>query len=39
VARNATWQARFAKRYYDRLFKEYALADLTRYKEGKIGFR
>ena len=33
------WARRIAKRYYDKLFKEYALADLSRYKEGKIGFR
>ena len=33
------WQRRVAKRYYDRLFKEYALADLRKYKEDKIGFR
>lgn len=30
---------RMAKRYYDKLFREYALADLTRYKEGKVGLR
>lgn len=25
-----------AKRYYDKLFKEYAIADLSRYKENKV---
>ena len=33
------WQRRLAKKYYDKLFKEYALADFSRYKEGKVGFR
>lgn len=36
---NDTWEVRFAKKYHDRLFKEYALADLSRYRESKIGFR
>ncbi|KAH0478619.1 MAG: hypothetical protein KVP17_003706 [Porospora cf. gigantea B] len=30
---------RLAKKYYERLLKEYAVADLTRYKEGSIGLR
>ncbi|KAL7748033.1 hypothetical protein RI367_006579 [Sorochytrium milnesiophthora] len=34
-----TWEARLAKRYYDVLFKEYCLADLSRYREGKIAMR
>eukprot|EP00271_Cylindrocystis_brebissonii_P017488 TRINITY_DN4567_c0_g2_i1.p1 TRINITY_DN4567_c0_g2~~TRINITY_DN4567_c0_g2_i1.p1 ORF type:complete len:132 (+),score=8.95 TRINITY_DN4567_c0_g2_i1:252-647(+) len=34
-----TWEQRLAKRYYDKLFKEYCLADMSRYKEGKIGLR
>ena len=34
-----SWQLRMARRYYDKLFKEYALADLSRYKEKKIGMR
>ena len=33
------WEERLAKRYYDQLFREYALADMTRYKEGAIGLR
>jgi len=28
-----------AKAYYDRLFKEYALVDLSKYKTGQIGMR
>ena len=34
-----TWEKRLAKAYYDKLFKEYAIADLSRYKEDKVGFR
>ena len=34
-----TWEQRVAKRYYDRLFKEYALADLSRYQQGKVALR
>lgn len=33
------WQVRMSARYYRQLFREYALADLSRYKEGKIGLR
>eukprot|EP00069_Balaena_mysticetus_P013723 bmy_08234T0 len=29
------WEKRLAKKYYDKLFKEYCVADLTRYKENK----
>nr|XP_048713067.1 protein FRA10AC1 isoform X3 [Caretta caretta] len=32
-------EKRLAKKYYDKLFKEYCIADLTRYKENKFGFR
>jgi hypothetical protein len=35
----AAWEARLAQRYYDRLFKEYAIADLSRHREGAIGLR
>lgn len=31
-----TWEKQFAKRYYDKLFKEYCIADLSRYKENKV---
>jgi len=29
-------EKRLAKRYYDKLFKEYCIADLSRYKENKV---
>lgn len=32
------WEGRLAKKYYDRLFKDYVLGDLSRYKKG-IGMR
>ena len=31
------WEIRMARSYYDQLYKEFAIADLSRYKEGKIG--
>lgn len=31
-----SWEKQFAKRYYDKLFKEYCIADLSRYKENKV---
>jgi protein FRA10AC1 len=34
-----TWEQRLAKRYWERLFKEYVVADLSRYREGDIGLR
>jgi protein FRA10AC1 len=34
-----TWEQRLAKRYWQRLFKEYVIADLSRYREGGIGLR
>ena len=34
-----SWEARMARRYYAKLFKEYCIADLSRYKEQKIGMR
>ncbi|XP_002981847.2 protein FRA10AC1 [Selaginella moellendorffii] len=34
-----SWEQRLAKRYYDKLFKEYCLADMSRYKESKVGLR
>ena len=33
------WEVRMARKYYNKLFKEYALADLSRYTEGKVGLR
>lgn len=35
----ASWDKRLAKKYYDKLYKEYCLADLSRYKENKIAMR
>ncbi|KXS18163.1 hypothetical protein M427DRAFT_132925 [Gonapodya prolifera JEL478] len=34
-----SWESRLAKRYYDRLFREFALCDLRYYKQGKIALR
>jgi len=33
------WEERVAKNYYERLFKEYAIADLAQYEHGRIGLR
>ncbi|KAH8274047.1 hypothetical protein KR044_008921 [Drosophila immigrans] len=33
------WEQRLALRYYRKLFKEFCIADLTRYKENKIALR
>ncbi|KAI8970438.1 folate-sensitive fragile site protein Fra10Ac1-domain-containing protein [Mycotypha africana] len=34
-----SWEERVAKKYYDRLFKEYAICELKYYKEGRIALR
>ena len=34
-----TWEEKLAKAYYDRLFKEYAISDLSLYKENKVALR
>ncbi|XP_076651392.1 protein FRA10AC1 homolog [Halictus rubicundus] len=34
-----TWGARLAKKYYDKLFKEYCIADLSYYKQNKVALR
>lgn len=34
-----SWELRLARRYYDRLFKEYVICDLTGYPKGQVGFR
>lgn len=39
AALNGSAEQRIAKRYYDRLFKEYAIADMTHYRSGRIGLR
>jgi protein FRA10AC1 len=31
-----TWEQQLAKKYYDKLFKEYTICDLIRYKENKV---
>lgn len=33
------WEVQLAQKYYRKLFREYAVADLSRYKEGKLGLR
>jgi len=34
-----SWEVQLAKRYYDKLFKEYCIIDLSRYKENQFGMR
>lgn len=34
-----TWGQRLAKKYYDSLFKEFTICDLSRYKEDKVAMR
>nr|CAD7439197.1 unnamed protein product [Timema bartmani] len=34
-----TWETRLAKKYYDKLFKEYCICDLSHYKENKVAMR
>jgi len=36
---DSSWEVQMAKRYYDKLVKEYCIADVSRYKENKIGLR
>ncbi|GBG69778.1 hypothetical protein CBR_g4609 [Chara braunii] len=36
---DGSWDKQLAKRYDDKLYKEYCLADMSRYKESKIGLR
>ncbi|XP_050386060.1 uncharacterized protein LOC126802466 [Argentina anserina] len=36
---DTSWEQRLVKRYYDKLFKEYCIADMSHYKIGKIGLR
>jgi protein FRA10AC1 len=35
----SSWEAKLARRYYDKLFKEYCVCDLSRWRERKIGMR
>ncbi|OQV24450.1 Protein FRA10AC1-like protein [Hypsibius exemplaris] len=34
-----TWEQRLARKYYDKLFKEYCIVDLRAYKQNKFGMR
>lgn len=34
-----SWEERLAKKYYDKLFREYCICDLSRFKENKIANR
>ncbi|CAK1555323.1 unnamed protein product [Leptosia nina] len=34
-----TWEKQLAKKYYDKLFKEYCICDLRRYRENKVALR
>ncbi|KAD5802837.1 hypothetical protein E3N88_14197 [Mikania micrantha] len=36
---DTSWEQRLVKRYYDKLFKEYCIADMSHYKTGKVGLR
>ena len=36
---DTSWESRLAKRYYDRLYKEYAVADLSQYAAKRVGLR
>lgn len=31
-----TWEKQLAKKYYDKLFKEYCICDLSRHKDNKV---
>ncbi|XP_033632848.1 protein FRA10AC1 homolog [Asterias rubens] len=35
----SSWAKKLAKKYWDKLFKEYCITDLSRYKENKIALR
>lgn len=34
----ATWEQQLAKKYYEKLFTEYCVCDLSRYRENKVYF-
>ena len=36
---DGSWEAKLAKKYYDRLYKEYVIAELAGYKENKVCFQ
>uniref|UniRef100_A0A2P2L5N8 Uncharacterized protein MANES_07G006500 n=1 Tax=Rhizophora mucronata TaxID=61149 RepID=A0A2P2L5N8_RHIMU len=33
---DTSWEQRLVRRYYDKLFKEYCIADMSHYKSGKV---
>jgi len=35
----SNWEVRMALKYYNKLFREYCLADMSRYKDAKVGLR
>ncbi|CAH1389542.1 unnamed protein product [Nezara viridula] len=35
----STWEERLAKKYYDKLFKEFCITDMSKYKENKFAMR
>ncbi|KAH3731849.1 protein FRA10AC1 [Pelomyxa schiedti] len=35
----SSWEKRMVKHYYDKLYREYCLADLSRYTTGQVGLR
>ena len=37
--RSLSWEERVSKKYYDQLFKEYCLCDMTGFKQGRIAMR
>lgn len=39
AAEPPTWEDKLAKSWYDKLFREFALCDLLRYKEGGVAMR
>jgi len=34
-----SWETRLARRHYERLYKDYAIADLSKWREGALGLR
>nr|CAH7718479.1 unnamed protein product [Callosobruchus chinensis] len=34
-----SWEEQFARKYYDKLFKEYCIGDLSLYKQNKVALR
>jgi len=36
---DGSWEVQLARKYYDKLFKEYCIIDLSRYKDNQFGMR